>query len=131
MILKDVVELSVSASFTEESVYFLDCKIAEHRDLFQTVFKDEKLRPKHHYTEHYPHLIETFGPLTDVWTRRFEGKHKFFKKVVHHVHNFKNIPLTLAQKHQKMIAFHLATTSFFKPSVEMNEVKSVMVAYFP
>ena len=35
MILKDVVELSVSTSFTEESVYFHDCKIAEHKDLNQ------------------------------------------------------------------------------------------------
>lgn len=32
MNLKDVVEMSVSASFTEESVCFLDCKIAEHRE---------------------------------------------------------------------------------------------------
>ena len=107
MNLKDVVELSVSASFSEESVCFLDCKIAEHRDIFQKVFPNEKLRPKHYYIEHYPQLIQTFGPLCDVWTMRFEGKHKFFK----------NIPLTLALRHQHMIAFHLAATSFFKPSV--------------
>ncbi|KAK2848117.1 hypothetical protein Q7C36_009799 [Tachysurus vachellii] len=121
MNLKDVVELSVSASFSEESVCFLDCKLAEHRDIFQ----------KYHYIEHYPQLIQTFGPLCDVWTMRFEGKHKFFKKVVHHIHNIKNIPLTLAVRHQHMIAFHLAATSFFKPSVEMNKVKSVIVASFP
>lgn len=131
MNLKDVVELSVSASFTEELVYFLDCKIAEHRELFQKVFPNEKLRPKHHYIEHYPQLIKTFGPLSDVWTMRFEGKHKFFKEAVRQTHNFKNIPLTLAIKHQKMIAFHLANPSFFKPSVEINKVKSVMVSSFP
>lgn len=131
MNLKDVVELSMSASFSEESVCFLDCKIAEHRDIFQEVFPNEKLRPKHHYIEHYPQLIKTFGPLCDVWTMRFEGKHKFFKKVVRHIHNFKNIPLTLALRHQHMIAFHLAATSFFKPSVEINRVKSVMVDSFP
>lgn len=71
--LKDVVELSVSTSFTEELVYFLDCKIAEHRDLFQNIFLNQKLRTKHHYIEHYPQLIQTSGPLSDVWTMHFEG----------------------------------------------------------
>lgn len=131
MNLKDIVELSVSVGFTEESVYYLECKIAEHRDVYLKVFPDERLRPKHHYIEHYPQSIQTFGPLSDVWTMRFEGKHKFFKKVVRHAHNFKNLTLTLAIKHQKMIAFHLATTSFFKPCMEINKVKSVMVASFP
>lgn len=62
---------------------------------------------------------------------RFEGKHKFFKNIVRHIHNFKNIPLTLALRNMNMIAFHLAATSFFKPSVEINKVKSVMVDSFP
>ncbi|KAL3986654.1 KRAB domain-containing zinc finger protein [Sarotherodon galilaeus] len=86
---------------------FLDCKIAEHRHLFQKVFPNETIRPKHHYIEHYPQLIQKFGPLSAVWTMRFEGKHKFFKEVVRHAHNFKNIALTLAMRHQKMMSFHL------------------------
>lgn len=131
MTLKDVVELSMSTRFTVESLCFLDSKISEHRHLFQKVFPDEKLRPKHHYVEHYPQLIQMFGPLSDLWTMRFEGKHKFFKKIVHHSHNFKNIPLTLAIRHQEMMAFHLASTSFFKPSIEIHKVKSVMVSSFP
>lgn len=49
-------------------------------ELLQATFPDFTLRPKHHYIEHYPHLIKKFGPLTDVWTMRFEGKHKFFKR---------------------------------------------------
>lgn len=129
MNLKDVVEMSLSASFTEESVYFFDCKIAEHRYLFQKAFPNEKLQAKHHYIEHYPQLIYIFDPLSDVWTMPFEGKHKLFNDVVHHAHNFKNIPLTLAVRHQKMVAFNLATTSFFKPSIEINKVKSVIVLH--
>lgn len=74
---KDVVELSLSASFTEETMYFLDCKIAEHRHLFQKVFPNETIRPKHHYIDHYPQLIQKFGPLSAMWTMCFEGKHKF------------------------------------------------------
>lgn len=131
MHLKDVVELSLSVGFTEESVYFLQCKISEHRGAFQRVFPDKKLRPKHHYVEHYPGPIKMFGPLSHVWTMRFEGKHKFFKKAVRHTNNFKNIALSLAVRHQKMISFHLAATSFFKPSIKLTKVKSVMVSSFP
>lgn len=79
MTLKDIVELSMSTRFTEESLCFPDSKISEHRHLFQKVFPDENLRPKHHYVEHYPQVIRTFGLLSDLWTMRFEGKHKFFK----------------------------------------------------
>lgn len=131
MTLKEAVELSVSINFTEESLCLLDSKISEHRDLFQKVFPGEKLRPKHHYIEHYPELIRTFGPLSDVWTMRFEGKHKFLKKAVRYSHNFKNIPLTLANRHQKMMAFHLAASSFFKPPIEIHKLNSVMVSSFP
>ncbi|KAL1273015.1 hypothetical protein QQF64_028877 [Cirrhinus molitorella] len=81
MLLKDIVALVVSPQFTEESLYILDYKVAEHRELLQSVFPDFKLRPKHHYIEHYSHLIRVHGPLTEVWTMRFEAKHKFFKKM--------------------------------------------------
>lgn len=74
---KDVVELSLSASFTEETMYFLDCKIAEHRHLFQKVFPNEPIRPKHHYIDHYPQLIQKFVHIADNGPMCFEGKHKF------------------------------------------------------
>lgn len=121
MLLKDVVELSLSSGFTEESVYFLQSKISEHRDAFhfQSAFPDERLRPKHHYVEHYSELIKVFGSLSQVWTMLFEGKHKFFKKAVHHINDFKNIDLSLAVRHQKMMGFHLPATSSFKTSIEL------------
>lgn len=85
MNLKDVAELSLSTGFPEELVYFLECKITEHRDVFQKVFTNEKLWPKH--------------DCTDVWTMHFERKHKFFKNVVQHTHMFKSIAFTLAFRH--------------------------------
>ena len=99
--------------------------------MFQKVFPNSRLRPKHHYLEHYPHLIKVFGPLVDVWTMRYEGKHKFFKRVIREAQNFMNVPLTLAQRHQSMMAYHLDSASFFKPSLEVDKVKSVAVASFP
>lgn len=79
MLLKDIVELAVATRHTEESIHFFECKVSEHRELLQTTSPNFKLCPKHHFIEHYPEMIKAFGPLSDVWTMRFEGKHKFFK----------------------------------------------------
>lgn len=61
MLLKDVVELAVAPRHTEETLHFLDCKIAEHRQLLLSTFPDFRLRPKHHFVEHYPQLVRRFG----------------------------------------------------------------------
>lgn len=37
---------------------------------------------------------------------RFEAKHSFLKQVVRHTNNFKNVLLTLATRHQLMMAYH-------------------------
>lgn len=131
MLLKDIVELVVAPRHTDETLHFLDCKLTEHRELLQSTFPSFDLRPKHHYVEHYPHLIKKFGPLTDVWTMRFEGKHEFFKKAIHNTQNFKNEAMTLATKHQKVLSFHLDSSSFFRPAVEMAKVAMVLITSFP
>ncbi|XP_030248211.1 uncharacterized protein LOC115566456 isoform X2 [Sparus aurata] len=107
--LKDIVELVVAPVHTPETIAYLDFKISEHRDRFLAVFPEETLTPKHHFLEHYPTLIENYGPLVGVWTMRFEAKHSFFKQVVRHTNNFRNVLLTLSTRHQMMMAYHLQT----------------------
>lgn len=123
--LKDIVELLASSSFTEESLCYLEGKIREHRKLLQVVFPGLRLKPKHHFVEHYPHLIRCFGPLVDFWTIRFEAKHSFFKKVVRDVNNFKNIVLTLSLRHQLMLAYYLDVPNLFKPTVDVKGASNV------
>lgn len=123
--LKDIVELLASPYFTTESLCYLEAKISGHRQLLQEAFPDFTLKPKHHFVEHYPFLIRCFGPLLDCWTIRFEAKHSFFKKVVRDVNNFKNILLTLATRHQLMLAYYFDMPSLFKPPVEVGSVSVV------
>lgn len=131
MLLKDIIELAVAPRHTEETLHFMECKISEHRWLLQSTFSGFQLKPKHHYLEHYPYLVRKFGPLCDIWTMRFEGKHKFFKKAIRNAQNFKNVAMTLATKHQKAVSYHLDCSAFFKPSVEMTRVTPVLIASFP
>lgn len=107
--LKDIAELVVAPVHTDETIAYLDSKISEHRDRFCEVFPEEKLTPKHHFLEHYPALIKNYGPLVGVWTMRFEAKHKFFKQVVRHTNNFRNVLLTLSTRHQMMMSYHMHT----------------------
>lgn len=78
MLLKDIIGLVVAPRHTEETLHFMECKLTEHRRLLQSTLPGFWLKPKHHYLEHYPYLVRKFGPLCDVWTMHFEGKHKFF-----------------------------------------------------
>lgn len=54
MVLKDVRELVLSLTFTDESLFYLESKLSEHRELLLNAFPDCRLQPKHHYIEHYP-----------------------------------------------------------------------------
>lgn len=62
---------------------------------------------------------------------RFEGKHKFFKKVVRESQNLKNVAMTLATKHQKALSYYLDCSSFFRPAVDMTKVVMVLVTSLP
>jgi hypothetical protein len=57
-------------------------------------------RPKHHFISHYPRSYKNTGPLICTWAMRLESKHTYFKGVVRAAKNFKNIPLTCANRHQ-------------------------------
>lgn len=58
---------------------------------------------------HYDELIRAYGPLINVWTFRFEQKHKYFKNIVRHSPNFINILHTLTEKHQ-LLQVYLSLT---------------------
>lgn len=131
MELRDIVELAMSHTFTDDIIAYMAWKISGHRQLLQEVFPNFRLRPKHHYIEHYPHLIRSFGPLVHLWTMRFEGKHKVFKKIIRDTHNYKNVLKTLAERHQDMMAFYLSSPRFFKPPVQTSKVESLFVESLP
>ena len=124
MLLKDITELVVAPIHTEESICYLDTLISEHRHRLLEVFPDQKLIPKHHFLEHYPDLIRGFGPLVSLWTMRFEAKHSFFKQVVRHTNNFRNVLMSLASKHQMMMAYS-SQGNALKPAVCVTKISSL------
>lgn len=127
MTLKDVVELVMAPVHTDETLGYMDSKISEHRYRYLNVFPDEKLKPKHHFLEHYPWLTTAFGPLVALWTMRFEAKHRFFKRIVRQTGSFRNILKTMAGKHQSMIAYNLHEANIQKPTLSVSRMTQMAV----
>jgi len=125
--LKEIVELAVAPCHTDETIAYLDIKVSEHRQRLLELNPEVKILPKHHYLEHYPHLIRCFGPLLGLWTMRFEAKHSFFKQVARHTNNFRNIARTLATKHQQFISYHIYSSRLNTSNLEVSNVSTVQV----
>lgn len=41
-----------------------------------------------------------YGPLRSLWCMRFEGKHQYFKNLANNCRNFRNVTVTLSNRHQ-------------------------------
>lgn len=118
--LKDVVDLICAQQISIAQVAYLDVLIQEYLETRKTQFPDINLRPKHHYLRHYPGLILKFGPLIRLWTMRFESKHSYFKRCTRHLKNFKNLCLTLSERHQMFQAF-LSAGSVSPPALQIKD----------
>lgn len=90
-----------------------------------------KLRHKHHFMMHYPHLIFQFGPLRHLWTLRYESKHKYFKTLIKHIPNFKNILYLFFSRHQLLQAFLCTTSDTFHNRVNSNSQSYFNLYNFP
>ena len=49
--------------------------------------------------------------MVRFWCMRFEGKYNYFKDLAHRVRCYKNIPKTLARRHQHMMSYIFGTSS--------------------
>lgn len=66
---------------------------------YKTVTK-KPLTPKFHFLIHYPGVMEKYGPLSQLWTMRFEAKHKVSKIAARTSTNRVNICKTVANRNQ-------------------------------
>jgi hypothetical protein len=76
----------------------------EKRKCCSDVYSFVQISPRMHFVTHYPSEVRKFGPLNAYWTARPEGKHRQFVNFAESAKNFINLPKTLAEKHQKLLA---------------------------
>ena len=56
------------------------------------------------------------GPLTSSWCMRMEAKNSYFKRITQQG-NFKNIALSVARRHQKLMCAYLNSDNFFEREI--------------
>lgn len=103
LMLREIINIIMSLSFTSATTQLLETLISEHHSLYMEVFADS-LKPKHHFIVHYPRLLRRLGPLKHLSCFRFEAKHKQFKENAKVIKSRKNCPYTLALKHQLVLS---------------------------
>ena len=52
------------------------------------------------------------GPLVNTWAMRMEAKNSYFKRIARSS-NFKNVPYTVARRHQRLQCANLQCSTFF------------------
>jgi len=97
--LRAIIDILNARSFTLQEVKYLQCLVTEHHEIYIRLFGNT-LKTKHHNMLHYPRLMLRIGPLVNIWCMRFEAKHKESKIESHIITSRKNLPFTLAMKHQ-------------------------------
>ena len=129
LVLLKIMDIVSSPMLSKGHCSVLKRHIQEHDSLFKTLHGESSLTPKFHFFLHYPEQILRLGPMVCCWTMRFESKLQFFKRASH-LGNFKNIALTVAQRHQRWLCYQLASGNLLKPKFECGPQKTPTVALY-
>lgn len=100
LLLRDMMFYVCSPALAREHILNMSDIIEEFHESYRNCFPAEDVKPKFHFTLHYPKLTQMFGSLVHLQTLRFEGKHNYFKELVFRTKNRKNICKSLAERHQ-------------------------------
>lgn len=113
--LLQALQILYSTRIQQNDIERLRKLIKEH--LSYLIKMGQSLLPKHHMTTHYPNLIMKMGPLIHSWMMRYESKHKVFTDLVRLTNNYKNLPLSLAKKHQARVCVNISNAFSIKSDV--------------
>lgn len=130
LILRKICNLCLALQLSVGQISLLRELLFEYIEYRTRLFPNVPLKPKHHYILHYPHLILQFGPLRHLWTLRFEGKHSYFKNVIRHSPNFKNVLLSLSRKHQLLQNLCYSQDFLFHDHVYANQSQAFIESDF-
>jgi len=110
ILLRKIIEIVTLKSIQPGYAILLTTLITEHHQLYLKLF-NTNLKPKHHHLLHYPYIMRKVGPISHLWSMRFESKHRESKLTAHSITSRKNICYTLSIKHQLKLAYRLLSKS--------------------
>ena len=111
LLLLKICSIAIAPTCTYDLIANLRIIFDEYLSTFCRLYPHKTLILKQHYMIHYPSQMETFGPLINSWTMRQESKLSFVKRVSH-FSNYKNVPKTIAQRHQFWLCYQMHYNPF-------------------
>jgi len=97
----------MGTSFTLSELQTIERKQWRYLSVFIEAYGKEMVVPKFHFAGHMPFETWRYGPFRLLWCMRFEAKHQWFKRLCNRT-SWKNIMFTMAEQHQKWIAFKMS-----------------------
>ncbi|CAC5388564.1 unnamed protein product [Mytilus coruscus] len=137
--LRDMLFYVCAPAIDRGQVLFMKEIIEDFHESYRQNYPNDSVKPKFHFTLHYPMETLKFGPLIHLQTLRFEGKHNYFKELVYRTKNKINIcqfdmsngsvtPVCLLKdEYQEFLkeALHESTEVYLANSVSCNGIKYI------
>lgn len=114
LVFLELVDDILSYEVCDTKIIEIGSKINYVLQNYQVLFK-KTLTPKFHFLLHYTRVLRQCGPLRNLWSFKYEGKHKQFKIYSHVITSRKNIPKSFAFKQQMQFANFLIEN---KPKID-------------
>lgn len=119
IILREIIDIIFSSSVCSQKVILLKVLITEHHEVYLSDIFKGRLKPKHHHMVHYPYIMSQVGPLKNLWSMRFESKHKESKTTANVTSSRRNITLTLSIKHQLKLCYMFLSKLIYDNKIVM------------
>lgn len=116
LVVLELVDILTSTTFTKSTLEYLTSLIEDHNETYMNLSK-QHLKPKFHFLIHYPRIILKLGPPVLLSCMRFEAKHKDLKSVSQKSFCRKNLPFTLAYRHQLKFCYRIIASEGFKDKI--------------
>ncbi|XP_066917219.1 uncharacterized protein [Clytia hemisphaerica] len=95
----EICQILIAPVIGKETIALLKKRVPKHLREFKRLFPEVNILPKHNYMLHFANSVEELGPPIRHSCYSFEAAHKYFKSLAKS-QNFKNLPFSLANRHQ-------------------------------
>ena len=99
-------DLILAPKLNEGEIHLMSEEITCFLTDFFRANEQLSVKPKSHFLIHYATQYKRFGPLINNMTLRYESKHAYMKSTVSTSKNYRNVCLSIAQRHQFDQVYH-------------------------
>ena len=117
LLLRQITDILLSPVISESVCAVLKGLIKKHHSTFVLLYGSKYFTPKFHFLIHYPSQILAVGPMIRTWTIRYEAKLNFFKQCSR-LANFKNVAMSLANRHQARMCYEMSSNNLLHSKIE-------------